>query len=47
MSDILFYEISTDATPTLPMQFLEALVFTPNIKDVLVKYMYGMVSVLL
>ena len=47
VSDILFYEISTDATPTLPMQFLEALVFTPNIKDVLVKYMYGMVSVLL
>ena len=47
VSDILFYEISTDATPTLPMQFLEALVFTPNIKDVLVKYMDGMVSVLL
>ena len=29
------------------MQLLEELVFTPTIKDVLVKYMDGMVSVLL
>ena len=29
------------------MQLLEELVFTPNIKDILVKYMDGMVSVLL
>ena len=29
------------------MQLLEELVFTPNIKDVLAKYMDGMVSVLL
>jgi hypothetical protein len=39
--------IFIDATPALPMQFLEQLVFTPTIKDVLNKYMGGMMSVLL
>ncbi len=32
---------------TLPMQCLEDLVFTPTVKDVLVKYIDGMMSVLL
>ena len=32
---------------TLSMQCLEELVFTPTFKDVLVKYMDGMMSVLL
>ena len=32
---------------TLPMQCLEQLVFTPTVKDVLVKYMDGMMSAVL
>src|SRR6266702_7045324 len=32
---------------TLPMQCLEEFVFTPTVKDVLFKYMDGMMSVLL
>ena len=39
--------VSIDAILTLPMQLLEGLVFTPIIKDVLVKYMDGMMSALL
>ena len=39
--------ISIDDILTLPMQLLEGLVFTPIIKDVLVKYMDGMMSALL
>ena len=39
-----FYStISIGATLTLPMQLLDELVFAPNVKDVLVKYMDGIV----
>ena len=44
VSDIRCYSIDHQ---TLPMQCLEGLVFTPTIKDVLVKYVEGMGSVLL
>jgi hypothetical protein len=33
--------ILMDVTPNLPMQCLEGLIFTPTIKNVLVKYMDG------
>ena len=37
--------ILSDASSILPMQSLELLVFTPTIKNVLIKYMDGMTSV--
>jgi hypothetical protein len=38
--------ILIEAGPTLPMQCLEELVFTPTVKDILVRYVDGMMSVL-
>ena len=46
VSDILCYDI-IDAIPILPIQLLEEIIFTPIIKDVLVKYMDSMMSVVL
>jgi hypothetical protein len=46
VSDILCYNF-IDATSKLPIQCLEELVFTPTIKAILVKYIDGMMSVLL
>jgi hypothetical protein len=47
VGDILCYNIVVAPTETLPMQCLEELVYTPTMKDVLIKYMGGMMSVLL
>ena len=44
---IFYAAIFIDATPTLPIQLLDELIFAPTIKDVLVKYMDGMMLVLL
>ena len=46
VSDTLCYDFY-DATPTLPIQCLEDLAFAPTVKDALVKYVDGMMSVLL
>ena len=46
VSDLLYYDINT-CYRTLPTQCLEQLVFTPTVKDVLAKYMDGMMSALL
>ena len=47
VNDILCYDIDWCYLKPLPMQCLQELVFAPTIKDVLVEYMDGMMSVLL
>ena len=44
---VFFVTIFIDAMPTFPTQLLEGLIYTPTIKDILVKYMDGMMSVTL
>jgi hypothetical protein len=46
VSDILCYDIELYLHQTSQIQSLEELIFTPTIKDVLVKYMDGMMSAL-
>jgi hypothetical protein len=45
VSDILCYDIDLCLHQTLKTQSLEELIFTPTVKDILVKYMDGMMSV--